>query len=84
MSPLVGVRFKDRARLSLQYDHITDNLARDATGVPTDLRNDQVTLRLQVDDADRVREAALASGLNFRKPGKQNSARLGTSSIQML
>jgi len=49
LSPLIGVRFKDRARLSLQYDHITDNLARDATGVPTDLRNDQVTLRLQVD-----------------------------------
>ena len=49
LSPLIGVRFKDRTRLSLQYDHITDNLARDATGVPTDLSNDQVMCRLQVD-----------------------------------
>ena len=38
-----GVRLKDRARLSLQYDLIIDNLARDATGVPTDLSNDQST-----------------------------------------
>ena len=49
LSPLIGVRIKDRARLSLQYDHISDNLARDATGVPTDLSNDQITCRLQVD-----------------------------------
>ena len=49
LSPLVGVRIGERARLSLQYDLIQDNLARDASGVPTDLKNDQITVRLQVD-----------------------------------
>ena len=49
LSPLVGFRIGERARLSLQYDHILDNLARDATGVPTDLKNDLITARLQVD-----------------------------------
>jgi hypothetical protein len=49
LSPLVGVRVGNRTRVSLQYDRIIDNLARDERGVPTDLRNDQLTARLQVD-----------------------------------
>ncbi len=47
-SPLIGLALPDRARLVFQYDFIRDNLARDKTGVPTDLSNDQWTLRLQV------------------------------------
>jgi len=49
LSPLAGVRIGDRTRVSVQYDHIQDNLARDATGVPADLSNDQIIARLQVD-----------------------------------
>ncbi len=49
LSPLIGVRIGDRTRLTLQYDRTFDKLARDASGVPTDLKNDQVTARLQVD-----------------------------------
>jgi hypothetical protein len=48
ISPLVGVTLPDRARLVFQYDFIRDYLARDAQGVPTDLDNNQWTLRLQV------------------------------------
>jgi hypothetical protein len=47
-SPVVGVQLPKLARLSLQYDFIDDALGRDDLGVPTDLRNDQWTLRLQV------------------------------------
>ncbi len=47
-SPLVGLVLPERARLVFQYDFVRDNLARDARGVPTDLRNDRWTLRLQV------------------------------------
>jgi hypothetical protein len=47
LSPLVGVNFPDRLRVVFQYDAILDKLARDASGVPTDLRNDQLTLRVQ-------------------------------------
>ena len=47
-SPLVGLQLPKRARLLFQYDIIRDHLARDAQGVPTDLRNDAWTLRLQV------------------------------------
>jgi hypothetical protein len=47
-SPLVGLTLPDRARLVFQYDHIADLLARDSRGVPTDFKNDQWTLRLQV------------------------------------
>ncbi len=47
-SPLVGLVLPDRARLLFQYDFIRDALARTATGVPTDLKNDTWTLRLQV------------------------------------
>jgi hypothetical protein len=47
-SPLVGAVLPDRARLLFQYD-IQDNLlARDSRGVPTRLRNNQFTIRLQV------------------------------------
>lgn len=48
VSPLVGLALPDRARLIFQYDHISDLLARDSRGVPTDFKNDQWTLRLQV------------------------------------
>jgi hypothetical protein len=47
-SPLVGLTLPDRARLVFQYDFIRDNLARDKSGVVTDLSNNQWTLRLQV------------------------------------
>jgi len=47
-SPLIGVVLPQRARLVFQYDFIRDAFARDARGVPTDLRNNQWTLRLQV------------------------------------
>jgi hypothetical protein len=47
-SPVVGLALPDRARLLFQYDVIRDLLAKDTQGVPTDLRNDRWTLRLQV------------------------------------
>lgn len=47
-SPAVGVQLPDRARLVFQYDVVRDLLAKDALGVPTDLKNDRFTLRLQV------------------------------------
>jgi hypothetical protein len=48
ISPLVGVTLPDRARLIFQYDHVSDMLARDSRGVPTDFKNDAWTLRMQV------------------------------------
>ena len=48
LSPLVALRWQDHARLSLQYDFVHDYLAKDAQGVPTDAKNNQWTLRLQV------------------------------------
>jgi hypothetical protein len=48
-SPLVALRYQDRARLSFQYDLVRDYLAKDAQGVPTDAKNNQWTLRLQVE-----------------------------------
>jgi hypothetical protein len=52
-SPLVGLRLPDsgdgdRARLLFQYDFVRDHLARDGRGLPTDMKNDAYTLRLQV------------------------------------
>ncbi|MCL2778286.1 MAG: hypothetical protein FWD73_09805 [Polyangiaceae bacterium] len=52
-SPMIGAvlpdpSLKDRARLLLQYDIIKDKLARDSRGLPTDLKNNVLTLRLQV------------------------------------
>lgn len=47
-SPIVGIALPDRARLLFQYDVVRDSLGRDALGMPTDLRNDTWTLRMQV------------------------------------
>lgn len=47
-SPVIGVVLPGYARLSFQYDIIVDKLARDSSGEPTDLKNNQWTLRLQV------------------------------------
>lgn len=49
LSPVVGAVLPDRARLLFQYDVILDLFARDTRGVPTDLRNNQATLRLQME-----------------------------------
>jgi hypothetical protein len=49
LSPIIGARVGERTRLVVQYDRVQDNLARDQLGVPTDLKNDQLTARLQVD-----------------------------------
>lgn len=47
-SPIVGVQLPDRAKLLFQYDVVRDLFAKDAVGVPTDLKNDRFTIRLQV------------------------------------
>lgn len=47
-SPLVGLALPGYARLIFQYDVVRDLLAKDARGVPVDLKNDRWTLRLQV------------------------------------
>jgi len=47
-SPLVGVTIPDRARLLFEYDVIKDALGRTIAGVPTDLKNNAWTVRLQV------------------------------------
>jgi len=49
LSPMVALRWQDTARLSFQYDFVRDSLAKDASGVPTDAKNNQLTLRLQVE-----------------------------------
>lgn len=49
LSPLIGARIPGRARLSFQYDAIFDSLGRDLAGVPTDVRNDRFTARVQGD-----------------------------------
>jgi hypothetical protein len=46
-SPIVGALLPDRVRVLLQYDAVVDTLARDASGVPTDLGNDRFTIRVQ-------------------------------------
>ena len=48
-SPMVGLVLPNRARFVFQYDHVADHEGLDARGVPTDLRNDQWALRLQVE-----------------------------------
>jgi hypothetical protein len=48
-SPLVGAVLPNRGRLVFEYDRIVDHEGLDARGVPTDLRNDQWALRLQVE-----------------------------------
>lgn len=46
-SPIAGVRWPGYGRLTFQYDNIEDKLTRDVRGVPTDLKNNQWTLRVQ-------------------------------------
>ncbi len=46
-SPMVALMIPARARLIFQYDFIRDFYGRDARGVPNDLANDTITLRLQ-------------------------------------
>lgn len=54
-SPLVGAMLPAgivpgiRGRLMLQYDVVLDALGRDSRGVPANLRNDQVTVRVHVE-----------------------------------
>ena len=48
LSPMAALRWQDTARLSVQYDIVRDNLAKDSRGVPTDAKNNQITVRLQV------------------------------------
>lgn len=53
LSPLVGALLSSktepsfRARVLVQYDMIWDRLGRDERGVPANLRNDQLTVRVQ-------------------------------------
>jgi hypothetical protein len=47
-SPLVGLVLPGHARLLFEYDHVVNRAGLDARGVPTDLREDQWALRLQV------------------------------------
>jgi hypothetical protein len=47
-SLLAGLTIPNRARLVLQYDFVRNALARDATGIPTNLPSNTCTLRLQV------------------------------------
>jgi hypothetical protein len=47
-SPLVGLVLPDRARLLFEYDVVRNLLGLDPTGVPTNLKENQYTLRLQV------------------------------------
>lgn len=55
LSPLVGAVLptgvvpRIRGRLMLQYDIVLDALGRDRRGVPTNVANDQVTVRVQVE-----------------------------------
>jgi hypothetical protein len=48
VSPLVGLELPDRARLVFQYDVVRNALARTAVGIPTDLKANVWTIRLQV------------------------------------
>jgi hypothetical protein len=49
LSPAIGLVLPRRARLLAQYDFIDDYFARDLLGVPTDAKNNQWTVRLQVE-----------------------------------
>jgi hypothetical protein len=48
-SPAAGLILPGQGRLIVQYDIIRDLLGKDARGVPTDLKNNRLTLRLQVE-----------------------------------
>jgi len=47
-SPLVGLTWPEHARLIFQYDISRNHFARTATGVPTNLNANTLTIRLQV------------------------------------
>jgi hypothetical protein len=47
-APLVGWRFASTWRVSAQYEHIVEARGRDSLGVPADLEDDRLTVRLQV------------------------------------
>ncbi len=48
-SPMLALVLPGRARVVVQYDAIRDSMGRTAAGVPTDLKNDAFTARLQVE-----------------------------------
>jgi hypothetical protein len=48
ISPMAALVLPDRARLVIQYDAIHNAFARNAVGVPTNLQDNVLTLRLQV------------------------------------
>ncbi|HEV8549442.1 MAG TPA: hypothetical protein VGQ57_10445 [Polyangiaceae bacterium] len=48
LSPLVGFTLHGMAKLLFQYDVVIDKLGRDSRGVPADAKNNQATVRLQV------------------------------------
>jgi hypothetical protein len=48
ISPMAALVLPDRARLVIQYDAIHNAFARNALGVPTNLQDNVLTLRLQV------------------------------------
>jgi len=49
LSPVAGLVLPGTAKLLFQYDFVVDKLARDSRGVPTDAKNNALTLRLQVE-----------------------------------
>jgi hypothetical protein len=49
LSPMVALLLPGYARLSFQYDFVSDSLAKDTQGVPKDAKNNQLTVRLQVE-----------------------------------
>jgi hypothetical protein len=48
-SPMAAFVLPGRARAVVQYDVIRDAMGRNALGVPTDLKNNALTMRLQVE-----------------------------------
>ncbi len=48
LSPVLGLTLP-HGRIVAQYDFVKDHLGRDDRGVPTNAKNDQLTIRLQVD-----------------------------------
>jgi len=49
LSPLAGFTLRGMAKLLFQYDIVLDKLGRDARGVPANAKNNQATVRLQVE-----------------------------------
>lgn len=47
LSPIAGAHWLGYGRITFEYDYIRDKLARDRRGVPTDVANNQWTLRVQ-------------------------------------